>query len=403
MTPKRYHLIIVVLGGLTALAPFSIDTYLPAFPDIASSFVISTRQVTLSLSSFLLGTALGQILYGPLLDRFGRKRPLYVGLSVYLLATIGCYLAQSIDVLVAFRFVQAIGSCAAGVVAMVLVRDLFPLAQNASIFSRLMLALGTSPLIAPSVGSLLTAAFGWRSIFGVLFALAFILLLAVYTVLPESGKPDKTPLLSTRTILIGYWQVLTVPQFVRYTLVGSVAQAGLLAYIASSPALFMEGYGLPTRTYGWLFALITMSFIGLTQLNRLFAPHFSPQRIVWGALISMTLLSLLLLSGLQLEWLGVAGVATLLFLVLGCIGIVNSNATALALAPFERQTGLAASLYGSFQWGMAGGMAALLSHFKTTTAIPLATLLSVTSLSALLIVGMGYQAGHRPTQFNAFH
>src|SRR5580698_9771107 len=139
MTKQRYFFTVLILGCLTALSPFSIDMYLPGFPAIAQSFHTTTAQVSLSLSSFFIGIAVGQLLYGPLLDRFGRKRPLYVGLTIYIITSIGCYFAPSIEVLIALRFVQAIGSCAAGVASMAMVRDIFPIEENAKIFALLIL------------------------------------------------------------------------------------------------------------------------------------------------------------------------------------------------------------------------------------------------------------------------
>src|SRR5580704_15922766 len=150
MTRSRYVSLILILGSLTALSPFSIDMYLPGFPAIAKDLGTSVSKVSLSLSGFFIGIALGQLLYGPLLDRFGRKKPLYIGLSVYILASIGCVFIHSIDGLIGLRIIQALGSCAASVAAMTLVRDLFPLDENAKVFALLILVLGASPMIAPT-------------------------------------------------------------------------------------------------------------------------------------------------------------------------------------------------------------------------------------------------------------
>jgi len=394
MTRKHYYMLIMVLGTLTALAPFSIDTYLPGFPAIAKSFGISTGRVTLSLSSFFLGIALGQVLYGPLLDRFGRKKPLYAGLILYLIATTGCYLAPSIEVLIALRFVQAIGSCAAGVVAMAMVRDLFPVEKNAKIFSLLILVLGASPMIAPTIGSFITAAFGWRAIFIVLFVLALIILIAVYAILPESRKPDKSYSLKIKSILIGFWQVLKVPQFITYAIGGGIALSGLFAYIADSPAIFMDGYGVSNQTYGWIFAVVTIGFVGLSQLNRIFSKHFTAEQIVFCAVACMAVISTVMLYGLNQGWFGIVGTASLIFLILGCIGIINPNAAALSMAPFENNAGSAASLYGFIQWGIAGLVSVVISLFKSKTAVPLAGIMAATAIVALLILYIGNRAIH---------
>lgn len=402
MTRKRYYMLVMVLGALTALAPFSIDTYLPGFPAIAKSFGITTGRVTLSLSSFFLGIALGQVLYGPLLDRFGRKKPLYAGLILYLIATTGCYLSPTIEVLIAFRFIQALGGCAAGVVAMTMVRDLFPVEENAKIFSLLVLVLGASPMIAPTIGSFISAAFGWRIIFIALFVLASAILIAVYAILPESRQPDKSRSLKIKDILTGFIDVMKVPQFITYAIGGGIALSGLFAYIAGSPSIFMEGYGVSNQTYGLIFAIVTLGFVGLSQFNRLFAKYFKAERIVFGAVACMAVISIVLLYGLSQGWFGIVATAALIFLVLGCIGIVNPNAAALSMAPFENNAGSAASLYGFIQWGIAGLVSVVISSFKCKTAIPLAGIMAATAIMALLILYIGSSAIKRELKFNNY-
>lgn len=392
MTRQRYYILILVLGALTALGPFSIDMYLPGFPAIAKSFGISIGSVTLSLSSFFLGIALGQVLYGPLLERFGRKKPLYAGLCLYLFASAGCYFAPSIEVLIAFRFIQAVGSCAAGVVSMTMVRDLFPVEDNAKIFSLLLLVLGASPMIAPTTGGFISVAFGWKAIFVTLFLLGLIILVAVYVVLPESRQPDKSFSLKAKPILLGFWQVIKVPQFITYAIGGSIALSGLFAYIADSPSIFMEGYGVSDRTYGWIFAVVTIGFVGLSQFNRLFSKYFEAEQIVFYAVTCMVVISIILLYGLNQGWFGIVGTATLIFMFLGCIGIVNPNAAALSMAPFEKNAGSAASLFGLIQWGIAGLSSIVVSLFKSSTPIPLAGIMTTTAILALLILYIGRKA-----------
>lgn len=389
MTRKRYYTLILVLGALTALGPFSIDTYLPGFPAIAKSFGISINRVSLSLSSFFLGIALGQVLYGPLLERFGRKKPLYAGLLLYLFATAGCYFAASIEVLVALRFLQAIGSCAAGVVSMTMVRDFFPVKDNARVFSLLLLVLGASPMIAPTIGSLISAAFGWQAIFVALFLLAIVILVAVYALLPESREPDASYSLKAKPILLGFWQVVSVPQFMTYAIGGGIALSGLFAYITDSPSIFMDGYGVSSQTYGWIFAIVTIGFIGMSQLNRVFSKYFKAEQIVFAAVVAMAVISIVLLYGLNQGWFGLVGTAAMLFIFLGCIGIVNPNAAALSMAPFEKNAGSAASLFGLIQWVIAGLLSIVVSFFKSSTAIPLAGIMTATAVLALLILWIG--------------
>jgi len=392
MNSKNRTVIILILGLLSAIAPFSIDMYLPGFPAIARSFNITTAQVTLSLSSFFIGISLGQIVYGPLLDRFGRKKPLYAGLLLYLIATAGCYFAPSIEVLIGLRFIQAVGSCAAGVVSMAMVRDFFPPKENAKIFSLLLLVLGASPMIAPSIGGIIVANFGWKAIFMALFLLVVTVLLIVFFFLPESRQADKSYAIRAKPILQGYWQILKNQQFITYAIGGSIALSGLFAYISNSPVIFMEGYGISNKTYGWIFAILSIGFVGTSQFNKLFAKYFKPEEIIIGAISSMVIIGIILFYGLNQHWFGMIGTIVFIFLFLGCIGISNPNAAALSMAPFEKNAGSAASLFGFLQWGIAGLSSVVVSYFKSQTPIPLAVFMVGSALLAFVIIYIGSRA-----------
>src|SRR5687767_1714622 len=254
MTKKRRSLTILLLGLLTTIVPFSIDMYLPGFPDIAQSMNVTSAKVALSLSSFFVGIGLGQLLYGPLLDRFGRKNPLYAGLLLYFICSIGCAYAVSIESLIFLRFVQAIGACSASIAATAMVRDLFPPEENAKIFSFLMLVLSVSPMLAPTIGSYVSAAFGWHSIFILLTVLALLISIGVFFFLPESKASDKNFSLRPASIIKNYVSVIKQAYFTFYALVGALGFASLFSYISSSPAVFMEHFALTQKQYGLLFA-----------------------------------------------------------------------------------------------------------------------------------------------------
>ncbi len=193
--------LILILGALTTVSPFSIDMYLPAFSQIASALDTTAAEVSLSLSSYFIGVAVGQVFYGPLLDRYGRKRPVYGGLSLYILASIGCLLAHSVESLVFWRFVQALGGCVAAVASMAMVRDLFPPQDSAKVFSLMMLVLGVSPLLAPTFGGFVTAWLGWQWVFVTLVTIVGTILFVTATLLPESHTPDPTVSLRPLPIL----------------------------------------------------------------------------------------------------------------------------------------------------------------------------------------------------------
>ena len=262
MTRSRYVSLILILGSLTALSPFSIDMYLPGFPAIAKDLATSASKVSLSLSSFFIGISLGQLLYGPLLDRFGRKRPLYIGLSVYILASIGCAFSHSIGALIVLRFIEALGSCAATVVSVTLVRDLFPVEDNAKVFALLILVLGASPMIAPTAGGYIVSSLGWHAVFIVLTMICVLIFLCCIFWLPAGNAPDTSLSLKPGPITHGFLSVFLTPQFYTYCLTGGIAFAGLFAYVAGSPIVFMNVYGVSQKAYGWIFAMLSIGFIG---------------------------------------------------------------------------------------------------------------------------------------------
>src|ERR1700712_5468494 len=333
---KQHLILILVLGTLTALSPFSIDMYLPGFPAIAADLHTTTAQIALTLSSFFIGISAGQLLYGPLLDRFGRKKPLYIGLAVYVVTSLGCVFVRSVDVLIVLRFVQAVGSCSAGVASIAMVRDLFPVEDNAKVFALLMLVLGTSPMIAPTIGGYVTAAFGWQSVFIILAALAVLIIIAVFFLLPNSYQPDINMSLKPRPTINNFLLVIKEPQFYTYSLTGAVAFSGLFAYVSGSPLVFMEIFKVSGKVYGWIFAFLSIGLIGSSQVNSLLIRRFKSEQVVYGALIFQVLTGIFFLVGTYLGLLGLFGTICNIFLYLCCLGLTNPNTAALSMAPFSR-------------------------------------------------------------------
>jgi multidrug resistance protein len=218
--------------------------YLPGFPAIAQDLNTSIDVVQLSLTSYFIGIAAGQLLYGPLLDRFGRKTPLYAGLSIYVVTSIGCAFIHSPDALITMRFLQAVGGCAGMVAAQTLVRDLFPVEKTAQAFSWITLVIAISPMVAPAVGSYVAIAFGWQAIFLILAGLAMLLIAGVYFALPDGRGGDRTLSLQPKPVLNNFITVIRQPQFLLYTLAGGIATSAPFAYIAGSADVFMNVYGV---------------------------------------------------------------------------------------------------------------------------------------------------------------
>jgi MFS transporter, DHA1 family, multidrug resistance protein len=389
MTKQRYLFLVLILGTLTALSPFSIDMYLPAFQDIAKSLNTTTARVDLSLSSFFIGLATGQLIYGPLMDRFGRKRPLYFGLGLYVIASVGCFLSGSVEMLITIRVFQAIGSCAAGVASIAMVRDLFPVKDNAKVFALLFLVLGASPLIAPTAGSYLAAAFGWQSVFIVLLSIASLILLAVIFTLPESYEPDESYSLKPGPIINNFLQVIREPQFYTYAIAGSIAFCGLFAYVAGSPLVFMDVFDLTKKEYGWVFAGLSVGFIGSSQLNSWLIKRFKSEQVVKAALTAQGIIGFVFWIGALNGWYNLAGTIVMIFLVLCCVGLTNPNTSALSMAPFARNAGVASALLGTMQLGLGAAASFFVSIFSSKSATPMAAIMAVSSAIGLCVLLIG--------------
>ncbi len=398
MNRRRYFTYVLILGLLTALGPFSIDMYLPGFGDIAASLKTSVATVGLSLSSYFIGLSLGQLLYGPLLDRHGRKKPLYAGLTLYIVATVVCMQAKDINTLIVLRFIQAVGSCAAAVASMAMVRDLFGAKDSAKVFSLLLLVVGASPMIAPTAGGYIVAEFGWRTVFLVLLILCILITALTVFFLPETYPADKNFSLRPLPILKNFLAVLRDRQFLIYVLVEALAFAGLFAYVSGSPMVFMDIFHVDKKTYGWIFAGLSVAFIGLSQFNGLLLRRFTSQQIVRVAVIGQVVVAIIFLAGNMAGWYGLAHTIFFLFLLLTFMGFANPNAAALALAPFSKNAGSASALLGALQMGI-GALASIgVSAFSNGTSTPMIAIITISSVLALgvLIVGRSIKATSPP-------
>jgi DHA1 family bicyclomycin/chloramphenicol resistance-like MFS transporter len=348
-TKARTRFIVLILGALSLITPFSVDMYLPAFDRIAIAFGATTSAVSLSLSTYFIGFGLGQIVYGPLLDRFGRKRPIYYGLCLYLVASLLCTQAPNLHTLVALRFVQAIGGCVAQVAALAMVRDFFPVSDSARILSLLFLVIGVSPLLAPTVGSLLLHWLGWQWIFIALAFFTLATLLVVVFFLPEPHSPDPGVSLKPGHIVPTFLHIFTTPQFCIYALSGAFSMAGLFVYVAGSPLIFMDGFQVSGRIFGGIFALLTMGFIVGSQVNIALLKRITSGRIFSAALTVQVVAGLIFFVGVQQHWFGITGYMILFCITLSSLGLTYPNAAAIALAPFSRNAGSAAALLGFIQ------------------------------------------------------
>lgn len=389
MTTKKYIKLILILGSLTALGPFSIDMYLPGFSDIAKDLNTTVAKVSMSLSSYFIGISAGQLLYGPLLDRFGRKKPLFIGLMVYILASLGCAYVNNVDTFILLRFVQAIGSCAATVASVAMVRDLFPVKDIPKVFSLLMLVLGLSPMLAPTIGGYVTEDFGWHTVFFILMFMGISILLASQIGLPNSYKPDVSISLKPKPIISNFLKVLKEPQFFTYAFTGAIAFSGLFTYVAASPIIFMNIYHVDAKTYGWIFAFMSVSFIGSSQLNSVLLKKFSSEQMIFAALILQSIISVVFLVLSLNNLLGLYETITMLFLFLGCLGISNPNTAGLTMAPFAKNAGSASALMGAIQLGLGSIASFAVGIFVKDSVTPMVLIMTVTTIIAFIVLNIG--------------
>lgn len=387
MSKREQNKIILLLGGLAALGPFAIDMYLPGFPAIAKDLNTDIARVGLSLTSYFIGISVGQLIYGPLVDRFGRKKPLVIGLIIFVLAAIGCAFASTVEWLIALRLLLALGGCVGMVASRAVVRDVFPVEDIPRVFSMLVLVMGIAPIVAPTIGGFVTATFGWRYIFYVLAGIGAITLFAVGTFLKESRGADPTLSLKPDKVLGEFMGVLKSRVFLTYALAASTAQAGLFAYIAGSPFVFMEIFDLSETQYGWAFGLNAFGFISGSQLNRLALRRSTTAQVTLVAGAFQFVAGALLILGTLSGFLFTGAALLLIFTYMFSLGFLSPNATALALGPFARNAGSASALMGSFQMAIGALASILVSVLHNGTAIPMMAVMggaTIISLSLLL-------------------
>ena len=389
MSRKRYSFIILILGSLATISPFSIDMYLPGFPTIARDLHTTIDKVQLSLTSYLVGICLGQIIYGPLLDRFGRKIPLYAGLVLYVLASIGCAMTSTVESLVLMRFLQAMGGCVGLVASQALVSDIFPSNKRAEVFSMITLVIAVSPMIAPTVGGYVTMGFSWHWLFIILAAIVMIMIAGIYFFLPTGQMPDRTVSLKPKSVLGSYYTVICQPQFLIYTLAGGLATAAPFAYISGSSDVFMNIYKVSAQQYGWIFGLLAFAMIGSTQLNHFLLKKYKSQEIIRVTLVYQSIVGIVLIAGVYNDWFSLYGLIAMMFIFLTGQGLTSPNTSALSLAPFRKHTGSASALMGSWRMGAGAIISGIVSFLHNNTAMPMVGMMAFCSIGGLIILYFG--------------
>jgi MFS transporter, DHA1 family, multidrug resistance protein len=377
---------VLILGLLTAFGPMSIDMYLPAFPQIARDLAVPLGTVQLSISAFLFGSAAGQLLYGPLADRFGRRRPLLCGLTLYIAASLGCACVHTGGGLLIWRLVMAVGGGAGMVISRAVVRDLYDTAEAARMFSLLMLVMGAAPILAPIAGGQILLITGWRGIFAFLgfFALASIAAAARW--LPESLPPERRIRISLAEMVAGYGQLLANRGYIRYSIALGCVAGFTFAYISGAPFFFIELHGMSPQRFALLFGANAVGLIGASQLNRRLLRRFNAQRIMKTCFALNALAALVLVAAEMTGKGGFLGQGLLIFFCVCMTGFLYPNLTALALAPFGKTAGSASALLGTIQYSIGASAGALVGALHNGTALPMAASMALCGVVGWLAV-----------------
>ncbi len=365
---------ILLLGSMTAFGALSIDLYLPGLPVIARSLGASADSVGQTVASYVAGQAIGQLAWGPLSDRFGRRGPLFAGIALYVAASVACALAGSVLLLTLARFAQGLGGCAAMVIARAVVRDEHDEAGTARMLSWLTLVMGLAPILAPSLGALILGLAGWRAMFWLLAGFGMAVLVAAMLALPETRGAAERAAARASHPLATYARLLRQRRLVGYLLAGGFASAGLFAYIAASPLLFIDGFGLSPAHYAWLFGANGAAFVAAAQVNRRLLARRTPDAVLALTLPLTAGVAALfaLLAMADLATLGVTALA--LFLLLAGFGFQVPNSAAGALSVDPRHSGSIAALQGATSFGIGALAAALAATLHDGTPRPLALL-----------------------------
>jgi DHA1 family bicyclomycin/chloramphenicol resistance-like MFS transporter len=374
----------IILGTLSAFGPLSIDMYLPGLPGIGRTFGVETAVAQQSLSAFFIGLALGQAFYGPIADRVGRRLPLLFGCILYAIASVGCVFAPTIGSLIGLRFAQALGGCAGMVIARSVVRDLFDARESARIYSFLMLVMGLAPITAPLIGGQLLLFFGWRAIFVVLAAFGLLCAALVLFGLPETLPPERRSTAGLGQALAAYGSLIRDRQFMGFALAGGFISAGMFVYIAGSPFVLIELYGVAPEHYGWIFGANALGLIAASQLNRRLLQRYNGETIMRVAIGTIVISGLVLVAVAATGLGGLAGLLPPLFVCIAGYGLVVPNATAAAMALYGAMAGSASALLGTLQFSVGAMAGILVGVLHTGTALPMAGMIAACAIAALL-------------------
>jgi len=380
-------LLIIILGAISALTPFAIDMYLPAMPSIAKEFSVSAGDIQITLTAYMAGFAIGQLLHGPLADSFGRKPVLLIGTLLFTLASILSALSPSIEMLIWTRVAQGFAGAAAAVVIQAIVRDMFDKEEFARTMSFIVLVMTLAPLIAPLLGGYMAVWFGWRSIFWLIALIALLVIAAITIKIPETLAVEKRQPFRVRSVLYNYRSIVKSADAMLLILTGALSFSGMFAFLTAGSFVYVELHGVPIEHVGYLFGLNVVSMMVMTIVNgRLVRLKGSQWMLSLGLSIQLVA-GVLLLTG-QLFDLGLWGVVLPIMLYTSAISTVGSNSMAILLSDYPSIAGTASSLAGTLRFGLGGVAAAIIAFLPATSSWPMVAVIcscAVLSIACLLL------------------
>jgi DHA1 family bicyclomycin/chloramphenicol resistance-like MFS transporter len=384
---------VLLLGVMTALPAITTDIYLPSLPDVARDLDTSAAAAQLTMTMMLIGGAVGQLVIGPMSDRFGRRAPVLIGVALHIVTSLLCAIAPAILPLIGLRMLQGFFNASASVVAMAVIRDRFVGPDASRLLSRLMLVIGVAPLFAPSVGGLIAGEFGWRAVFVALALYGAVLWVVVLLKLPET-LPKERRLTSARGAWSGYRVLLRDRHFVALALLPGLGLAVLMSYVVGSPFVLREGYGLTAGQFALIFAINGIGLVGGAQVNAALVRRYAPIQIIRVALPISFLLVLVLLVVAITGAGGLPALLVLLFLIMSVVNFTPPNASAIALSRHGERAGTAAAFIGALQAGVSGVVAPMVGVLGES-AWAMATVMLAGAGGALLVLALATPAYHR--------
>ena len=385
---KKKTELLIVLCLLSAIGPLAVTMYMPGFRIIADDFGVSGTEVGLSLATYFAGLTIGHLFYGPLIDRFGRKKPMYVGLFLYMVSTISCAFSPTVDWLIWSRFFLALGGCGGVVIARTIVRDFFGVKESAKFLSVLMLVMGLAPIIAPSIGSTILLYFNWRFIFLSLVLLVIFLLVGIYCFLPPLKEEDTSVKIHIVEIFKSYFMIFKDPTFLTFSLICSITYASLFAYITGSHIVYAHIFLFSGQQTSWAVGVNAVGLIVGNHLNHLLLKKYSSKKITIVALVFLFVIITVLLIGMGAKIFDAFGFMIFMFVFISLIGALNPNTMALALSPFPNEAGRAAALLGSMQMGLSALVSWIVVSLLHASVVPMLIFMTCIEFLALVIIGV---------------